>query len=71
MIPTCGRPASSSSSSVSGIVVTSVSASRCEAWIGSSPSRTPALVGRRGEPAQPVDDEAARLGLVTVRRPGR
>ena len=42
MIPTSGRPASSSRSSVSGIVVISVSWSRWEAWIGSSPSRTPA-----------------------------
>ena len=42
MTPTFGRPASSSNSSASGIVVIRVSWSRCEAWIGSSPSRTPA-----------------------------
>ena len=42
MIPTPGSPASSRSSSASGIVVISVSVSRSEAWIGSSPRRTPA-----------------------------
>ena len=53
MIPTSGRPASSSSSSVSGIVVMRVRSSRCEAWIGSSPSRTPAC-------RRPRRDGAAR-----------
>ena len=42
MIPTFGSPASSRSSSASGIEVINVSESRSEAWIGSSPSRTPA-----------------------------
>jgi hypothetical protein len=71
MIPTFGSPASSSSSSVSGIVVTSVSASRSEAWIGSSPSRTPASSAAAAIRRRPSIDELARLLVALAGRPVR
>jgi len=71
MIPTSGSLASSSSSSVSGIVVTVDSPSRSEAWIGSRPSRTPAESAGGRETAQTVDDELPRLVRVAAAgRPG-
>ena len=72
MIPTFGSPASSRSSSASGIDVISVSESRSEAWIGSSPSRTPASSADGGDPSQAVDHEAPGLLVAALAgRPGQ
>ena len=66
MIPTSGQPASSSRLERLRDRRDERQLSRWETWIGSSPSRTPGLVGGRGDPAQTVDDELARLGLVAA-----
>ena len=71
MIPTCGSSASSSSSSASGIVVTIVSASRCEAWIGSRPSLTPASSAASAIALQPFDDRAPGRRACVVSTPSR
>ena len=74
MIPTSGRPASSSSSSASGIVVTRVSCVALRGVDRLEPEPDARIVGRRGDAPEAVDHEPASLGLVAAagrRRSGR